>query len=94
MAHLTTVTITPQLEDNLLSAVAEFQEQTQQQVNAIAPDPSWDYIHAANRDFATTAARQLNQNQVEKLQIELDLGRELVEAKERLTRRGAHNRSQ
>lgn len=88
MAHLTTVAITPQLEDNFLSAVGEFQEQTEQQVNAIAPDPSFDYIHAAHRDFATAAARQLNQNQVQKLQIELDLGRELVEAKERLTRRG------
>lgn len=61
---------------------------------AIAPqqkdelDPSFDFIHAAHRDFATEMVREVNRSQVEKLQCELNQGRQLLEAKERMTRRG------
>ena len=60
MAHLATLEFV-QSENNFSTAVTEFQKQVEQQANAIAPDPLFDYIYAAYRDFATVTARQLNQ---------------------------------
>lgn len=74
--------------DEVTTATDELHEYLESQIAVFAPSVSFDYVHIAHREFAVVTARQLNQNQVKRLQIELDLGRQLLEAKERLTKRG------
>lgn len=81
--------IAPKLEDSFNGVVHEFEEQIEQQVNTSAPEPVFSRIHAAHRDFVTEALRRINLRQIELLQIELAQGQDLIDAKARLTQRGA-----
>jgi len=47
----------------------------------------FDFIHPAHQEFAIATAREFNQSQVERIQDEMRQGRQILEAKERLTRR-------
>lgn len=62
-------------------------EELEQVSSAIAPDSLFEYIHEAHRSFAENTARDFNQSQVERIEDELRQGRQILEAKERLTRR-------
>lgn len=80
--------IAPQLEDEIDPSIVEFHENLEQIQFAVTPDPTFDFIHVAHREYALDAARAFNQSQLEKLQLELAQGQRLLEAKKALTRRG------
>lgn len=65
----------------------EIYEELEQVSNAIAPDPLFDFIHPDHQEFAIATAREFNSSQVERIQDEMRQGRQILEAKERLTRR-------
>ncbi len=73
--------------DKPVTSTDKIYEELEQASNVIAPDPSFDYIHAAHQEFAIVTAREFNQSQVERIQDEMRQGRQILEAKERLTRR-------
>ncbi len=79
--------LSPQVEDSFSTAVTEFREQVERQANTIAPDPLFDHVPIPHREFAQNAVREFNQREIERIQGELVQGQQVLEAKERLTRR-------
>ena len=78
------------LDDEAANANSERHQYLESQVQAIAPgtsEASFDYIHIDFRDFAQKTADEINQAARIELEKQLEVGRNLLEAKKVLTRR-------
>lgn len=79
-------------QNEVATASTEISEYLENQVASIAPDPPFDYIHPIHKEFAQNTAREFNRTQVECIEDELRQGQQILNAKERLTRRGEFSR--
>jgi hypothetical protein len=73
--------------DELVVVGNDIYEELEQVASAIAPDPSFAYIHSAHREFAEDTASVFNRVRLEQVLYELAQGQRVLDAKERLTRR-------
>lgn len=87
VSHATHFAIALERVDESVVDGNEIYEELEQASNAIAPDPLFDFIHPDHQEFAIATAREFNSSQVERIQNEMRQGRQILEAKERLTRR-------
>lgn len=83
------LTTKPGIDETAVASL-ELHQYLESQVQALAPDTSdasFDYIHIAKRDFAQKTASEINQAARIELEKQLEIGRNLLEAKTVLTRR-------